>query len=252
MLVTAFVFAFRVSKHPSCINSSKVCVDYNIQIIPSTSFPCPPYKMTDAHLPDLHMFVPAVGGFKHKTARYNRNPGHRGWYQDGRRLRHVKTSKAFIWPKDGKNGSSWGRVKDIFSNSGPDMYVAFGARPTDCVSSCPPRSQWAGYPHLDESGTHSFNSQKSAPWTKSSMLGGRQYGLSYDFRTRKHSKPNQSTWTDAIWQQEPYKNRKLNSYPEAVRMLDGLWFQDTQYLPQVLGGQVNNEFGVGLPFQHLV
>ncbi|EUC36998.1 hypothetical protein COCCADRAFT_86532 [Bipolaris zeicola 26-R-13] len=207
--------------------------------------------MTNSHIPNLPVFVQTVDGFRHETARYN--PCQRGWYQDGRRLRPVKTSKAFIWPKDGKNGSSWGRMKDILRNTGPDIYIGFGARSTDCVSSRPPRSQWAGYPHLDESGMScGFNSQKFAPWTKSRMLGGRQCGLSYDFRTRKHAEPNRSTWTDAIWQQEPYRNRKSNHYPEAVRMVNGVWFQDTQYLPQVLGGHVDNEFGVGLPFHHLV
>ncbi|EOA82897.1 hypothetical protein ACJQWK_04775 [Exserohilum turcicum] len=203
-------------------------------------------------LPDFPFFVSTGDGWRHETARYVRDRPQRGWYQDGRKLRDVKASKAFIWPKDGKNGSSWGRIKDVLRNNGPDIYVAFGARQTDCVSNRPPRSQWAGYPHLDDRGmTFSFNSQKFAPWTKSSMLGGREYGLSYDFRTRKYVKPNRWTWTDAIWQQEPYKNRKANSYPEAVRMLDGQWFQDTQYLPQFLAGHIDNEFGVGVPFHHL-
>lgn len=222
------------------------------QKLPSTLHTHYPLNnMTKSHLPEPPLFEPAVDGFRHQTARYNCNPGQRAWYQDGRRLRPVKTSKAFIWPKDGKNGSSWGRLKDIFRNDGPDIYVTFGARPTDCVLNRPPRSQWAGHPQLDDRGmTCSFNSQKFAPWTKTGMLGGREHGLSYDFRTRKHSKPNRWMWTDAIWQQEPYTNRKWNSYPEALRTVNGLWYQDAQYLPQYLGGNISNEFGVGLPFQH--
>lgn len=200
-------------------------------------------------MPDPPMFEPALDGFRHETATFYRDSFQRGWYQDGRKLRHVKTSKAFIWPKDGRNGSSWGRVKDIFQNKGPDMFVAFGARPTDCVSNRPPRSQWADHSHLDDRGMkYSFNSEKFAPWTKSNILGGREHGLSYNFRTRKHSRPNRWMWTDAIWQQEPYKNKKANGYPEALRTMSGLWYQDTQYLPECLGGYFDNEFGIGLPF----
>ncbi|KAF1947913.1 hypothetical protein EJ02DRAFT_332466 [Clathrospora elynae] len=202
--------------------------------------------------PGFPMFVDAEDGWRHRTAEYVREPGMRGWYQDGRKLRHIKASKAFVWPKDGKNGSSWGRMKDVFQNKGPDIYVAFGARKTDCVSNRPPRSQWAGHPNLDDRGmTFGFNSQKFAPWTKTGLLGGRTYGMSYDFRTRKHSSANPYMWTDAIWQQEPYKNRKWNSYPEAVRLLDGSWHQDSQYLPQFKGGYIDNEFGRGHPFRHL-
>ncbi|RAR02489.1 hypothetical protein DDE82_004080 [Stemphylium lycopersici] len=206
--------------------------------------------MAGITLPEPPIFFPANEGWRHRTAGYVRNPTWRGWYQDGRKLRDVKAPKAFIWPKDGKNGSSLGRMKDIFRNTGPDMYVAFGARPTDCVSNRPSRSQWAGHTHFDDGGmAFSFNSHKFAPWTRAKALGGREHSLSYDFRTRKHAKPNQWTWTDAIWQQEPYKNRKWNCFPEAVQTVDGRWYQDTQCLPQFRGGPVDNEFGTGFPFR---
>jgi hypothetical protein len=77
-------------------------------------------------------------------------------------------------------------------------------------------------------------------------LGSRSHGVGYDFRTRNYTRPYRGMWTDAIWQQEPYKNRKYNSYPEAVRDVHGHWFQDSQHLPQFLGGGVDNELGKGI------
>lgn len=207
-----------------------------------------------AFLPQLPQFLPAEEGYRHRPAKYVHNPnaGSRGWYQDGRRLRHVKASKAFIWPRDGKNTSTWGRMKDIFQNKGPDIYVAFGANKKDCVSNRPTRAQWSKHTNLDDGGLNfEFNSQKFAPWTTNSGLGGRMPGLSYDFRTRKYGTRNGWMWTDAIWQQEPYRNRKWNPYPEAVRLRDGTWWQDSQYLPQHLDGPVDNELGHGLPWVHL-
>jgi hypothetical protein len=205
-------------------------------------------------LPAPPTFFPAEDDWRHRTARYVRSDPEglpRGWYQDGRKLRTVKASKAFIWPKDGKRGSTWGRMKDVLQNKGPDIFVAFGARPTDCVSNRPPRAQWSGHTNLDDTGmTFSFNSRKFSPFARTG-LGSRSHHVAYDFRTRKHTRLNQDMWTDAVWQQEPYKNRKWNSYPEAVRRWDGQWLQDSQYLPQFLGGYVSNELGHGMPSLHL-
>ncbi|CAE7213662.1 hypothetical protein PTNB85_07022 [Pyrenophora teres f. teres] len=193
--------------------------------------------MVNHSMPTLPAFRPMEDGWRHRPAQYLRDPcTPKGWYQDGRKLHNVKTEKAFVWPKDGRNGSKWGRLKDVVQNKGPDIFVAFGAHKSDCVSNRPSRSQWAGHLHLDDRGTTlGFNPQKFAPWTRNGMLGGRDAGLSYDFRTRKHVEPNTDMWTDAIWQAEPYKNRKWNNYPEAVRMWNGRWVQDIQYLPFPFG-----------------
>jgi hypothetical protein len=198
------------------------------------------------------VFGPVEDGHRHKVAEYFRQDGiHRGWYQDGRKLHNVKASKAFIWPKDGKRGSTWGRVKDVLQNRGPDIFVAFGARPTDCVSNRPTRSEWSRHSNLDDRGqTSRFNSKKFAPFARAG-LGSRSQGVGYDFRTRKYTRPTWNMWTDAIWQQEPYKNSKYNNWPEALRTWDGRWFQDGQHLPQFRGGDADNEFGRGIPGYHM-
>lgn len=192
-------------------------------------------------------------GWRHRPAEYVREPGlPHGWYQDGRVLWGKKTAKAFVWPKDGKNGSGWGRLKDVLRSDGPDIYVAFGANKQDCVSNRPTRAQWSKHENLDDRGLgFGFSSKKYAPWTHNGGLGGRPPGKQYDFRRRKYTAPHDLMWTDAIWQPEPYKNRARNRYPEAQRGMDGLWSQDTNYLPQFRGGPVDNEFGEGALFEHL-
>lgn len=192
-------------------------------------------------------------GWRHHVAEYAREPGlPHGWYQDGRHLNRKKTEKAFIWPKDGKNGSTWGRLKDVLRNDGPDMYVAFGANKQDCVSNRPTRGQWSKQGHLENSSLgFGFNSRKYAPWTHDGGLGGRAPWKRYDFRTRKYIYPHDFMWSDAIWQPEPYRNRAHNKYPEAVRGSTGLWWQDTGYLPHFRGGPIDNEFGEGALGEYL-
>lgn len=192
-------------------------------------------------------------GWRHQVAEYAVEPGlPQGWYQDGRKLDHKKTAKAFIWPKDGKNGSAWGRLKDVLRNDGPDIYVAFGANKNDCVSNRPTRAQWSRHSNLDDRGIgFRFRAKKHSPWTRDRGLGGRQPWKEYDFRTRKYITPHEGMWSDAVWQPEPYRNRRHNKFPEAVRDMYGQWWQDGQYLPQLLGGGIDNEFGQGAPGTHL-
>lgn len=197
-----------------------------------------------------HVFTPTGQRYRHLPAEfcgYNR-----GWYQDGRRLRNVKTSKAFIWPKDGRNGSAWGRFKDILNDKGPDIYVNFNADKQGYLQNRPTRAQWAGHTHLDYNPTDSvlLGFKNLTPWTSNGMLGGRMPGLRYDFRTREYGVPSRRTWTDAVWQPEPRKNDR-NPYPEALRDIGGNWYQDARYLPQFLGGPVNDELGRGIPGWHL-
>lgn len=200
-----------------------------------------------ANLPRLPIFAETDFPHRSRPAQYRRELGvSRGWYQDGRKLYNVKPSKAFIWPKDGKRGGTWGRVKDILSGQGPDIFVTFGAKKSDCVFNRPTRAQWAGHVPLDDFGLiKGFDHEKFAPWTVKGPRG-RVPRLCYDFRTRKYVVENPSMWTDAIWQLEPCKNRRDNPYPEAVRDWSGEWYQDAYYLPHVIGGPVSNDAGRGV------
>ncbi|KAH7077988.1 hypothetical protein BKA63DRAFT_375747, partial [Paraphoma chrysanthemicola] len=191
-----------------------------------------------------HLFWETDQEHRHRAAEYD--PKQKGWFQDGRRLRNVKPTKAFVWPKDGRNGTTWGRFKDIVKDRGPDIYLTANAEKHDYMYNRPTRAQWSKHTNLDDRGLLSatFSSSKHAPWTRIGLLGGRIPGQSYDFRTRQFGTPNRYTWTDAVWQPESRKN-KYNQYPEAIRDIYGRWFQDRQYLPRELGGPVSNEMGKG-------
>ncbi|KAI4657135.1 uncharacterized protein J4E79_007751 [Alternaria viburni] len=198
-------------------------------------------------LPYLPSFsIPLPEPWRHGPAQYSR--GHpdlpNGWYQDGRKLHNVKSSKAFIWPKDGRKGTKLGRFKDIFQGKGPDMFVTCAADPKDFMANRPSRAQWTRHTHLDGPHQLGFRASKFAPWTEGGMLsGGRSRKEAYDFRTRKYVKRYPRMWTDAVWQSEPYKNREYNTFPEAIRYMDGIWWQDAQHLPANRGGPPENELG---------
>ncbi|KZM28405.1 uncharacterized protein EKO05_0004864 [Ascochyta rabiei] len=154
---------------------------------------------------------------------------HRAWIQDGKKYRNTKSSKAFIWPKDGRNGSKWGRMKDILQDKGPDIHVAISAEKMDYMKNRQHKSRWSGWNCLDDGDVDlAMSSKKYAPWTSNGALGGRAPGLSYDFRTRKYGKANKYTWTDVKWQPEP---NTQHAYPEAVRSFHGDWYQDIHYIP---------------------
>jgi hypothetical protein len=193
-----------------------------------------------------HVYLRTDQEHRHRPAEYC--PLQRGWFQDGRRLRHVKASKAFVWPKDGREGTSWGRFKEVLKNRGPDIYLTLNADKHDYMHNRPTKAEWSRHENIDGRGISS--ACWIAPWTKRGMLAGRLGGQSYDFRTRKYGVPNRWTWTDAIWQPDSQRNKNC-PYPEAVRDIYGRWFQDLQYLPQELGGPVRNERGRGVWGRHM-
>ncbi|KAJ4382162.1 hypothetical protein N0V86_002493 [Didymella sp. IMI 355093] len=156
---------------------------------------------------------------------------HRAWIQDGKKFRGIKSHKALIWPKDGRNGSKWGRMKDILQDKGPDIHIAISADKMDYMKNRQHKSRWADWTCLDNRDRDvSMSSVTYAPWTHNGALGGRAPGLSYDFRTRKYGTADRHTWTDVKWQPEP--NCK-NLYPEAFRSYYGDWYQDRNYIPLI-------------------
>lgn len=182
-------------------------------------------------MPHPPMFGPLTDPFQPK-----------GWYRDSRKHRKVKASKAFIWPKDGRNGTTWGRMKDVLTNKGPDIHVVFAARKGEWVANRPTRAQWSGHTDLVLNPPNQLSSRKYAPWTANGMLGGRQPGMSYDFRTRTFGPKHQSMWTDALWESDQDRSTKWNNFPQAIRNIDGFWWQKNPYLPEYQDHLINSEF----------
>jgi hypothetical protein len=184
-------------------------------------------------------YFPAFGPYVRPAAEWDSE--RKRWVQDGRRLHKLKSSYAFVWPKDGKRGSTFGRVKDILQNRGPDIYLTKNADKLDYMANRPARDRWAGWPEFlnpsDPKTFNSMNSMRYAPWVRKGMLGGRSPGESYDYRTRKYDIPHSGMWTEAVWgQMEATKNYG----PEAVRDFNGSWRQDPQWYPWPLGPWENS------------
>lgn len=168
---------------------------------------------------------------------------HRAWIQNGKKYRNIKSSKAFIWPKDGRNGSKWGRMKDVLQNQGPDIHVAISADKMDYMRNRQHKSRWSEWTCLDDRHEDfSMDSERFAPWTHNGALGGRAPGVSYDFRTRKYGKANKATWTDVKWQPEP---NAQHVYPEALRSFHGKWHQDLHYTP------LRRHYGYGYGYEYM-
>ncbi|KAF2788480.1 hypothetical protein K505DRAFT_201995, partial [Melanomma pulvis-pyrius CBS 109.77] len=150
---------------------------------------------------------------RHRPAEYVEGEG---WYQGGHRLRRVKPYKHLIWPRDGKRGSTWGRMKDIIQGKGPDIHVALSADKTDYMWNRPRRARWSRHTNLDDRGPDAALKYEF-PWAR------REDTMKcYDFRTRKYCRPNRYMWTDAVWPDEP--NDEF-VYPYAMRDIRGEWIQ---------------------------
>lgn len=162
--------------------------------------------------PAFPVFTYVDHPLRHRPAEYWE--GH-GWRQGGKRLRNVKPYKHFIWPKDGKNGTKWGRMKDILQGKGPDIHVAFSANRMDYMWNRPSRDRWARHSNLDDR-SPDLSLRYELPW-----VGRRGTTKCYDYRTRKWVRPNLEMWTDARW---PEKSDEY-TYPYAMRNVFGEWMQ---------------------------
>lgn len=175
------------------------------------------------------VFHRATMPYNAKIKEYSRD--RRAWIQDGKKSPGIKSHKAFVWPRDGRNGSKWGRMKDILQDKGPDIHIAISADRMDYMKNRQHKSCWAEWTCLDNRDRDvSMSSVKYAPWTHNRALGGRAPGLSYDFRTRKYGKANPQTWTDVRWQPEP---NNIHVFPEALRSFYGDWYQDDNSIPLI-------------------
>jgi hypothetical protein len=155
------------------------------------------------------------------------------WHKDGE-LHNVHRHKKhyhFIWPKDGKNGTKWGRLKDIFSGEGPNIHVTVGAQKMDYMHHRQRRPIWGRHEDLDGRGQ---DCEIDNFWKDPTV----EKDLCYDFRTRKFRRPYNGMWTDARWQVKP----GIRDWPKAYRDNSGEWWQDPQYVPWQMHPQV---FGPG-------
>lgn len=140
-----------------------------------------------------------------------------GWVtQDGNRKRIRKPHYHYIWPKDGRNGSKLGRLKDILKGTGPDIHVSISAQKGDYMHNRSRKSIWSVHTNLDD---RSPDVSFRTVW-----LGTRRRNEAYDFKTRKYRSRYGEMWTDATWDQNV-----RHGYPSAFRDIYGHWYQQSPH-----------------------
>ena len=113
-----------------------------------------------------------------------------------RRRQHRKY--CFVWPKDGRNGDRWGRMKDIATGRGPDMFVV-SSPDVNSRLGMPNRGQWTQWNEKYPWAPRDFP-PRAAPWAQRNPYGR------YDFRRRRYGIPDQMTWTNAHWPRSSSSN----------------------------------------------
>lgn len=125
----------------------------------------------------------------------------------------------FVWPKDKPRGT-WGRWKDIFTNKGPDIFIAEQNTPE------PERPIWSnwktrGHQHPDDRSPRWDNDGK--PFRQDQEFVGvfdfqrRDPDMKYDFATRRYRRPNNNVWSNIRW------SRSEPRCPSEFRDAYGIW-----------------------------
>jgi hypothetical protein len=166
----------------------------------------------------IPIFVPNLMGIPsmNRPAEFTREEG---WFQHGQRTRVKKPYYHFIWPKDGRNGSKWGRAKDILTGKGPDIHVTVSKDRMDYMHNRQCKSTWARHLPLDDR-RHDYKGTLKSPWGR---LSGSRRGVAYDFLTRTYRRPDWKMMTDARWREGP-EGRK-DPMPVEFRDYVGNWWQ---------------------------
>ena len=133
------------------------------------------------------------------------------WRQDNR--------WQLVWPND-KSRGVWGRWKDIFSNKGPDIFIA------EQNTREPERPIWSNWKTPGHQHPHDRRSRwgnDGRPFRQDEEFVGvfefqhRDPNTKYDFATRRYRRPNEFVWSGAEWSRtEPHN-------PIGIRDAQGTW-----------------------------
>ncbi len=154
------------------------------------------------YVPGLQRFSNGSGG-QYPPLRWN-EPALRHPYGKKRKL-------AFVWPSDGKRKHSWGRIKDLFSSHGPDIFVSkAGDRPS--------RNQWRNLCLDATPEDPGFNTHVDLPWARRNRP--------YDFKERKYQWNGEGRGGNIVWRDATWPRRGADHYEQPLnyRCGHGQWF----------------------------
>ena len=140
-----------------------------------------------------------------------------GWVQNRNIISVKKPHYHWIWPKDEKNGSIWGRVKDLLANKVPEIHISISADKMDYMHNRQRQGKWSKWSYLGNNGPAS--SLPPPSWIENRILGGRDRKLKYDYRNREYQRPHWLSTTGATWK---YPHKK---FPDQVRDVEGYWWR---------------------------
>ena len=124
------------------------------------------------------------------------------WRQD--------TRWQFVWPND-KHRGVWGRWKDIFTNKGPDIFIA------EQDTRQPRRPIWSNWKTPGHQDPYSKNIRWDNPPSGESFRQDEEFAgvfrfqrrhpdMKYDFATRRYRRPNDHVWSGVEWSRtKPYR-----------------------------------------------
>lgn len=129
-----------------------------------------------------------------------------------------KRAGQMVWPRD-KKLTSWGRLKDVFTGKGPDIWCSRRG------SLGPHRPVWSNWrsrgndplPHWDNLGYLYTNEEPRQPW----FGAGRPDNVKYDFKKRRYRIPDPQAWSDVKYDRN---NRPI--YYRTALFGDEIWEND--------------------------
>lgn len=161
------------------------------------------------------------------------DPIHGGWWQGARKLRGFRPSLYWTRPSDGKRRGAAGRLKEVLTGEGPDVYITIGGDRRTLMRDRPRRDQWAGWgltaSELQDRRSHDrdWRPQDEMPIHGMSWTGHRGTRGLYNYRTREFITPwrylrrSGGVWTNVDWPQGAKDRSRL---PLSVRDVWGEWW----------------------------
>lgn len=165
-----------------------------------------------------------------------------GWWQGNRKLHNFKPNYYFTRPHDGKRSGTWGRLKDVMTRQGPDVFVTISGDKRTLMRDRPQKRHWAGW---GEAPWETFNRiecdkdwrpQDEMPIMDIGRTRKRAFEPFYNFRNRKFEHPRwkwaekDGVWTDAHWDERhprgapPLNKRDLaGAWESGVPWYAGAW-----------------------------
>lgn len=153
------------------------------------------------------------------------------WHHDGQWRKPRQNNYAFVWPND-KSRNWWGRLADIATNKGADIFITSNPNRTPTAADGPSRRRWTGFPDLEADPNTRRNDGNSWAGNFPGTGYSRNNRPFYDHQKRRYRRsPCQGMWTDV--QRYPGRPKQLTAiemFPHANNWVPTHPYGGTPYL----------------------